>query len=159
MTRYIDPNSGAAPQPGGFAVTMPQAKARTTTEPDEARELPSEEQGEVNEHDAVGQVQDAAEGQTPDGAEQQGQPEPDGAEQSEQSEGGESEQSESEGGDPEPDGAEQPEEGEKSEGEKPEAPAGNASTEAWRAYAVETGQVTAEEAENYSRAELRELLD
>jgi hypothetical protein len=41
--RYIDPNSGAAPQPGGFAVAPvvdgdPEAKADNVTMPEEARE-------------------------------------------------------------------------------------------------------------------------
>lgn len=153
--RYIDPNSGAAPQPGG--------KASVVTVPDDYEEP---EVGEYRDPtlDAISQTQAI------DTTNQPGNPDAsyevpmaeDDAELLDDPNGGGSEQGQAPQ-DSEPDQANSraPKRDTKSDlgsdVEGTEEPAGNASQEEWRDYAVNVKGADADEASEMGRNELRDM--
>ena len=139
MTRYIDPSSGAAPQPGGYSQSQGDVDTKLT---------------ELTQAVATGQESQPE----PDGS---SKPENENTENTESTESGDqATQAGPDGAAPDPENDPAPGDGEQGEEEggtatTPEEPGGNASREIWRDYALAIG-ATEEEVADLSRNELRE---
>jgi hypothetical protein len=161
--RYVDPNSGAAPQPGGYAHSPvadpeePTAKADNVTMPEEARDLSGQGEGgqEEPQDQGVEELPDELIRSQSYDTELQNQAAPLGPQPGveERTDGGDA-SSEDDGTTKEPGAEDDSSDDSTTETEETEEPAGNAGLEEWQAYAKSKG-ATDEDLADKGRNDLR----